>query len=240
MFCPNCGKEIPDTSKVCGYCGNKVPVKVEAPPPASKPEPKPATPPHTEVKPTPKTPKEKVGRKPISSSRWVGWLVGGLLAVGINYLGGYLSGYLSIKGIFYLILDSIGTASFAIYAGPIGGVIVGALFQLLVTLTYSEFGYYFIPVHVVIALVAWGAKRLGWLKNIVLTALAGAISAVLLLLAAWPSIAYLFIPPDSHTFEFFTGWFMHSIGRELLDKTIVFLIVWVVFYLLRDKVKLEK
>jgi hypothetical protein len=204
------------------------------PPPASKPEPKPATPPPTEVKPTPKTPKEKVGRKPTSSSRWIGWLVGGLLAVGINFVGGYLNRH----GI--LFLDSIGTAGFAVYAGPIGGVIVGALFQLLVTLTYSDIGYYFIPVHVVIALVAWGAKRLGWVKNIVLTALAGAFSAVLLLLAAWPSIAHLFFPPDLHTFDSFTGWFRHAIGRELLDKSLVFLIVWVVFYLLRDKVKLEK
>jgi len=136
-------------------------------------------------------------------------------------------------------LDSIGTAGFAVYAGPIGGVIAGAFYLLLATLTYSDIGYYFIPVQIVVALVAWGAKRLGWLKNIVLTALAGAISAVLLLVAAWPSVAHLFFPRALHTFEIFAVWFRDAIGLELLDKTVVFLIVWVVFYLLRDKIKLD-
>jgi hypothetical protein len=55
MFCPNCGKEIPDTSKVCGFCGNKVPVKVEVSPPTPqsepKPESKPVTPPQPETQP---------------------------------------------------------------------------------------------------------------------------------------------------------------------------------------------
>ena len=137
-------------------------------------------------------------------------------------------------------LDSIGTAGFAVYAGPIGGIVVGAIFQLLATLTYSDVGYYFIPGQIVIALVAWGVKRLGWIKNIVLTALAGVISAVLLLPAAWPSVAYLFLPPAMHTFDSFTVWFRDAIGRELLDKTVVFLIVWIGFYLLRNKIKINQ
>jgi hypothetical protein len=239
MFCPNCGKDIPDTSKVCGYCGNKMPAIVQPPQTSTQPGSKPATPPLTEVKPIPKPLKQKVKRerKPISSSRWIAWLVGGVLAVGINFLGGYLNN----KGILYLFLDSIGTAGFAIYAGPIGGIIVGVVYKLLETLTYSDIGYYFIPVHAVVALVAWGAKRLGWFRNFALAIFAGGISAVLLLLAAWPSIAYLFIfPPTHRTFDTFLVWFRDAIGYELLDKSVVFLIVWVVFYLLRDKVKLEK
>lgn len=29
MFCPKCGKEIPSTAKVCGYCGTKLPVTAQ-------------------------------------------------------------------------------------------------------------------------------------------------------------------------------------------------------------------
>jgi uncharacterized membrane protein YvbJ len=29
MFCPNCGKEIPDGSKFCPYCGIKIAVSPE-------------------------------------------------------------------------------------------------------------------------------------------------------------------------------------------------------------------
>jgi len=32
MYCPQCGKQIPDTSKVCGFCGNKI-LRVSTPPP---------------------------------------------------------------------------------------------------------------------------------------------------------------------------------------------------------------
>ena len=39
MFCPQYGKQIPDTSKVCGFCGSQI--QVVAPPPP------PVTPPHT-------------------------------------------------------------------------------------------------------------------------------------------------------------------------------------------------
>jgi hypothetical protein len=170
MFCSNCGKEIPDTSKVCGYCGHKIPTIVHQPQSVPQTESKPALPPSAAAKPTskppeernkrerkPKPPKERSQRQPIPLTRWVTWLVGGLIAVGINYLGGYLYS----KGILYLMLNSIGTAGFAVYAGPIGGIVVGAIFQLLATLTYSNVGYYFISGQVVIALVAWGVKRLG-------------------------------------------------------------------------------
>jgi hypothetical protein len=42
MYCMKCGKEIPDDSKVCGYCGFKLPVQPAAAPP--KEPAKPASP----------------------------------------------------------------------------------------------------------------------------------------------------------------------------------------------------
>ncbi|MFC2065060.1 zinc-ribbon domain-containing protein [Chloroflexota bacterium] len=77
MFCPDCGKQIMDTARVCGYCGFKIPekssppdetpvVKVEAPleePPAEVVEEKqaaPAPPPVELEKSTPKEPPAEV------------------------------------------------------------------------------------------------------------------------------------------------------------------------------------
>ncbi|MEW6093114.1 MAG: zinc ribbon domain-containing protein [Chloroflexota bacterium] len=37
MFCPKCGKGIADTANVCGYCGFKIPAKVESLPEVKKP-----------------------------------------------------------------------------------------------------------------------------------------------------------------------------------------------------------
>ena len=43
MHCPNCSEEIRDTAKVCGYCGTRLLVRIEAvPEPEPKPEPEPA------------------------------------------------------------------------------------------------------------------------------------------------------------------------------------------------------
>jgi hypothetical protein len=39
MFCPECGKEIPDVSKVCGYCGFRLPIQsTPISPEAAEPE----------------------------------------------------------------------------------------------------------------------------------------------------------------------------------------------------------
>lgn len=43
MFCLSCGREIPDISRYCLYCGVKVPEKViESEPPAAPPDAAPA------------------------------------------------------------------------------------------------------------------------------------------------------------------------------------------------------
>jgi len=57
MYCMMCGQEIPDDSKVCGYCGKKVPLQAAAPStPAqikpSKAKPSPASDPAPAAKPT--------------------------------------------------------------------------------------------------------------------------------------------------------------------------------------------
>jgi hypothetical protein len=67
MFCPECGKNIPDNSKVCGYCGFRLPLGEVQP-----------TPPVVE-EPTPPT-IEEPGRRGLPS--WA-YAVIGIFAVGI-------------------------------------------------------------------------------------------------------------------------------------------------------------
>jgi hypothetical protein len=72
MFCPECGKEIPDVSKVCGFCGFRLPVPQEtvedAPVPAPVPEPPPAVEaspqPREAVQPSEATPTPPVAQEP--------------------------------------------------------------------------------------------------------------------------------------------------------------------------------
>jgi hypothetical protein len=87
MFCPNCGKEIPNTAKVCGYCGNKVPLKVEAPPLIIEPKPKPSTP-LPSPKPTPATVKTQEAKpgKSTGMLKWAWGLIGVLLVAGAVFL----------------------------------------------------------------------------------------------------------------------------------------------------------
>lgn len=56
MYCMKCGQEIPDDSKVCGFCGHKLPLQAAAPstPPKAKPseaKPSPAPDPAPAAKP---------------------------------------------------------------------------------------------------------------------------------------------------------------------------------------------
>ena len=47
MHCTNCGQEVPDTAKVCGYCGHRLKAEVRPPqpaPPRPIPEPPPSAP----------------------------------------------------------------------------------------------------------------------------------------------------------------------------------------------------
>jgi hypothetical protein len=69
MNCPNCGKQIPDTAKVCGYCGTRlqapVPTKTRPAPPAPKVEPAVPTPAPEQIpEPTPKPKPQQVRKAP--------------------------------------------------------------------------------------------------------------------------------------------------------------------------------
>jgi hypothetical protein len=74
MICTNCGNEVPDTAKVCGYCGHRL-KEVSQPTPAPIPIPMPVTAP-------PKTTKTK-------TPGWVWGLIGSLVLLGILTAGGF-------------------------------------------------------------------------------------------------------------------------------------------------------
>lgn len=97
MYCMKCGEEIPDDSKVCGYCGFKLPVQVAAPE-----APKPVKKEKTAAKPAAEKPKAEPARevpvrhvKPRRASGWKlpvwGWIaigVGVVVLVMLFSLGG--------------------------------------------------------------------------------------------------------------------------------------------------------
>ena len=162
--------------------------------------------------------------------------MGGVLAAALNYLGGFLNN----REVISLFFDSIGTVGFTLLAGPMWGLIPAIVYPLLVSVTYFNGSYYFIPIHIMLLLITWGAKKLGWFKNAGLAILAGVISAVLVFVAAWPAVAFVYTDPADRTFNTFIDWFTGSIGREIIDKPLVFLIVWGVYYLLKDKIQLKE
>ena len=123
MFCNNCGKEIPDTAEFCRHCGHKRGVKGRA------------------------TPTPEPTSKPVVTSKktgvnWLVWVVGGILAVGINYLGASIT----IPAGLPVWLDTIGTVAFTFIAGPLAGIAVTVVSLFLISQSYFESGLYFLPV----------------------------------------------------------------------------------------------
>jgi hypothetical protein len=232
MDCPNCGKEIPDTAKVCGYCGQKVPEKIKT-----------SDIPVLEVTQASEAGKgsqadveavnisnlaenlnqiQEVTKPQKSKKNWLFLLLGGLFAVLIDFLAGFLTGEFN----FPIYLDSIGTAGFAVLAGPLAGSIVGILFCLLTSLTYFSDGYYFSIVHVLIAFAAWGAYRLGWMKKAGLAILGGAITGFLVPILGSLIVMFLYDAEADRTLNAFFQHYIQGIKTDVPDKVVIFLIVW--------------
>jgi hypothetical protein len=248
MQCPNCQKEISQSAKICGYCGTKLsqtgssstpPVEQPTPIKVNPPFPRPSEPvrddssPEPQAQPTPPPfpPKQPKTSQPIqhhaSRSRqplpkWAWWLIGIPLAIGLNYLFGFL-----YNNGFLIVLDMFGTVVITILLGPIAGMIAGAGLCLLSTITYFEYGYYFIPVHLIFALGTWLTHRFGWFKNVILSVLGGLVTNLLANLTG--SLIYMvgFLPSQEQNFH--TWWqsvWSNFTNPASLQVPGLFLLVW--------------
>ncbi|HET8650522.1 MAG TPA: hypothetical protein VFL95_10805 [Gemmatimonadales bacterium] len=155
------------------------------------------------------------------------------LAVAINVAMSFLVNQLGLP----VYLDTVGTVLTAVLVGPLAGAVVGALSQALIALQVGTFMLAFIPIQVLIALLAglaaWRAgfaspgRAIGW--GLLVGALAGGSSSVI---SYWVFAGVTATGVTAITtllrglgLTQVQSIVFSSIGTDLLDKTLVFLLV---------------
>lgn len=155
------------------------------------------------------------------------------LAVAINVAMSFLVNQLGLP----VYLDTVGTVLTAVLVGPLAGAVAGTLSQILIALQVGTFMLAFIPIQAIIALLAglaaWRsgfaspARALGW--GILVGILAGGASSV---------ISYFVFAGVTATgvtaittllrglgLSQVQSVVFSSIGTDILDKALVFLLV---------------
>ena len=82
MNCPNCGKQVPDVSKVCGYCGTKLQTAPLPAPKPAPPAPEPESVPATRME-TAQPPESPIRKRSFQLPGWAWGAIGTVLLMGV-------------------------------------------------------------------------------------------------------------------------------------------------------------
>lgn len=159
------------------------------------------------------------------------------LAVGINLAMGKFASALSLP----VFLDTVGTILVAALAGPVPALVTGAVSQTVFTVVDGKLMWLaFLPVQLGVALFAGLAARAGIFRSAWRALLGGLGLGVLAATLSWPISFLLFGGVTASGVSLVTtlltalhvpiGWavYIASLGTDLLDKSISFLLVFVV------------
>ncbi len=159
------------------------------------------------------------------------------VAIVINIVGGQLVKVLKIP----IYLDSVGTVLVGALAGPLAGALTGVLTNIIWGIIFSDpvvipFGI----VAGVIGLLAGIFASRGVFKNIIWTIVAGLVTGFIAAVVSAPIATYIFggvtgagtdllvAAFQSMGANIITAAFGQGIVSDPLDKTVSFLIVWVI------------
>lgn len=125
-----------------------------------------------------------------SSSRFLPTLALALIprAVALNLALGALAAALKLP----VYLDSVGTILVAVLAGPMAGMLTGALSNAVLGILYNPQLFAFIPVAVVIGALAGIAGRAGAFRSLTGAAIAGVVIGLAAALTSVPIVIHLF------------------------------------------------
>lgn len=155
------------------------------------------------------------------------------IAIAINFVGGQIVALLRLP----VYLDCIGTVLVSALTGPIGGIIVGVLTNLILGITAPTFIPYAI-VSAAIGLVAGVCAKKGMFKTVKSTLIVGVFVWIVTQLTAIPITTLLFGGVTGSGTSFITGFFVStgqglfeavfntSILTETVDKFITVLIAY--------------
>ena len=161
------------------------------------------------------------------------------LAVGINLAMGQFTAITHLP----LFLDTIGTALIATLAGPWVAVLTSVLSQITFTVVSGNSTWLaFLPVHIVVAVYAGYAARLGTFRSVPRAAVAGFGLGAIAASISWPISYLLFggVTAGGVTVvtTLLTGvgvplrWavLVASLSSDLLDKTVTFILIRAVLH----------
>lgn len=133
------------------------------------------------------------------------------IAIAINFVGGQIVALLRLP----IFLDCIGTVLVSALTGPIGGIIVGVLTNLILGITAPTFIPYAI-VSAAIGLVAGVCAQKGMFKTVKSTLIVGVFVWIVTQLTAIPITTLVFGGVTGSGTSFITGFFV-STGQELFE-----------------------
>ena len=168
------------------------------------------------------------------------------LCIALNIVGSNIA--LLLKLLIYL--DTIGTILAASLAGPVGGVTVGALTSIIVGLTTDLFSLYYLPVQLIVGLVAgmvyshYAAdtfKKLWWLAIIIsLPATLVSSAITLFLFHSITSSGSAIIVQILAKLGLGKGLavFLVQVGTDYLDRLVAIYVVSLVYKALKSRISL--
>lgn len=157
-----------------------------------------------------------------------------VISIAINIIGGQLSSTLKSP----IFLDSIGTMSSALIAGPWVALFTGLLSNILSSLFNGPIVLVFAPIVMMIGFTAGWLAHVGLFKTLPRVVLSGIIITLVLTLVAVPIRVYLFGGTSCSGADVFIA-YLHTLGEGLLlsvsftvigtnlvDKILSALIAW--------------
>ncbi len=155
------------------------------------------------------------------------------MAIAINIIGAYIA--VTIQ---FLFLDTIGTFIAAFLFGPLYGMVAGALTLLISGTLFDPTAYYFIPVQMLVGLLAGlfykrqffdrekpAKLAVGVLGTTVpASALAATIATIAFSGITSAGTSYIVIALKATGLSIFSASFLSQLPMDLLDKTIAVLI----------------
>jgi energy-coupling factor transport system substrate-specific component len=139
-----------------------------------------------------------------------------------------------------LYLDAIGTVIVAILAGPFAGALAGTLTNVIAGIIFSPVDLPFVPVALMIGLVAGWLARIGGFRTWWLAMISGAIIGVPTTIMATPIIVFMFGGVTGSGPDFASAYMMAlgssllksvgltNLGISIVDKSLTALIAFIV------------
>lgn len=151
---------------------------------------------------------------PFTLSRPLKWALAVLLAAILNLV------------LYRLVLvDTLGTYTITLLAGPLAGVLVVILTLSTTTLFFYPFALYHLLPHLLIVLVTWLAIRFGWTRKwwqaLITAGILGLLFAVFSVLST-----LLYTPNEFRTFTDFIQALLGSLGSNLPIQVVAFMLAW--------------